>query len=787
MLLNTTGDMWTSTNGWLSTALAGKQNTGSYLTAESDTLATVTGRGATTGTASSFTGGLSASTLGLTGDMFIRNSGPTIHFVDSNERGAALHNNSNLLYILSSNGIAGESWTTNNGEWPFYINVDTNAARFGGTVVAAGAISASNLSGTNTGDNPGVTAVAGVTPIVSSGGTTPSISHATSGATAGTYNNVTVNTFGHVTAGSNTAYLTALSDTLATVTARGATTGTASSFTGGLSVTGLTVSKSGTDSIITFPAHTNDPGYIKHYENANAAIMYFSVSDDTGAADYFSFGSTPGGTYTEGLRLTAGGVVSVGTWQATSISTTYTDAKITSIAATSPIVTSAATGAITLSHAASGVSAGTYNNVTVNATGHVTAGSNAGYLTGESDTLATVTARGASTSTFVVFKVASTVDINAANDTGSFSVRGDTTYPASISFHRAGAYAINMGLSTANEFVIGGWSASSNAFKLTGAGAGTFLSTVSASNFSGSSSGTNTGDNPGVTSVAGVTPIVSSGGTTPSISHATSGATAGTYNNVTVNTFGHVTAGSNVGYTSNTGTVTGVTATAPVVSSGGTAPVISMAAATTSVNGYLTAANWTTFNNKQAAGTYLSSSNYTSYSPTLTGGSASGLWGINITGSAVTLAHSYGRTDATAYPVMWGTTTTTTQLYSCAAVTITSSTGTLSASILTATSDIRVKTNIKKIDNALEKVMQLRGVTYDRTDIEAPRQTGVIAQEVLKVLPEAVTGSEETQYGVAYGNMVGLLIEAIKEQQTIIDSQESRIAKLEALINKLID
>ena len=52
------------------------------------------------------------------------------------------------------------------------------------------------------------------------------------------------------------------------------------------------------------------------------------------------------------------------------------------------------------------------------------------------------------------------------------------------------------------------------------------------------------------------------------------------------------------GYTTNTGTVTGVTATSPVVSSGGTAPVISMPAATSSTNGYLTSANWQTFNNK---------------------------------------------------------------------------------------------------------------------------------------------------------------------------------------------
>ena len=53
------------------------------------------------------------------------------------------------------------------------------------------------------------------------------------------------------------------------------------------------------------------------------------------------------------------------------------------------------------------------------------------------------------------------------------------------------------------------------------------------------------------------------------------------------------------------GTVTSVTGTAPVVSSGGTTPAISMAAATTSVNGYLTSTDWNTFNNKQPAGSYL--------------------------------------------------------------------------------------------------------------------------------------------------------------------------------------
>lgn len=88
---------------------------------------------------------------------------------------------------------------------------------------------------------------------------------------------------------------------------------------------------------------------------------------------------------------------------------------------------------------------------------------------------------------------------------------------------------------------------------------------------------------------------------------------------------------------------------------------------------------------------------------------------------------------------------------------------------VTAYSDARLKTNVKVISDALTKVNQISGYTYDRIDMEL-RQTGVIAQEVLAVLPEAVTGSEEELYGVNYGSMVGLLIEAIKELKAEVDS-----------------
>jgi hypothetical protein len=79
---------------------------------------------------------------------------------------------------------------------------------------------------------------------------------------------------------------------------------------------------------------------------------------------------------------------------------------------------------------------------------------------------------------------------------------------------------------------------------------------------------------------------------------------------------------------------------------------------------------------------------------------------------------------------------------------------------ITGYSDRRAKSDIEKIENALEKIEQLNGYTFT---MKGKRYTGLIAQEILPILPEAVTGSEETNYAVAYGNMMGLIVEAIKE------------------------
>jgi hypothetical protein len=85
-------------------------------------------------------------------------------------------------------------------------------------------------------------------------------------------------------------------------------------------------------------------------------------------------------------------------------------------------------------------------------------------------------------------------------------------------------------------------------------------------------------------------------------------------------------------------------------------------------------------------------------------------------------------------------------------------------------SDARVKENVNTITDALTKVTSLRGVSYTRNDNEdKSEKVGVIAQEVLEVLPQVVQQDTNGNYSVAYGNMVGVLIEAIKEQQKQID------------------
>lgn len=97
---------------------------------------------------------------------------------------------------------------------------------------------------------------------------------------------------------------------------------------------------------------------------------------------------------------------------------------------------------------------------------------------------------------------------------------------------------------------------------------------------------------------------------------------------------------------------------------------------------------------------------------------------------------------------------------------------------ITAVSDASIKRNVTTIGSALDKVSELRGVEYDLTTTGS-HQIGVIAQEVEKVLPEVVSTDEEGMKSVAYGNMVALLIESVKELKGEITELKGKIAELE--------
>lgn len=93
---------------------------------------------------------------------------------------------------------------------------------------------------------------------------------------------------------------------------------------------------------------------------------------------------------------------------------------------------------------------------------------------------------------------------------------------------------------------------------------------------------------------------------------------------------------------------------------------------------------------------------------------------------------------------------------------------------ITAFSDARVKENIETIPNALDKVSALRGVTYNKLG-ESKSSMGVVAQELLEVIPEVVHENNDGMYSVAYGNIVAVLIEAMKEQQEQINDLKIKL------------
>ncbi len=284
-------------------------------------------------------------------------------------------------------------------------------------------------------------------------------------------------------------------------------------------------------------------------------------------------------------------------------------------------------------------------------------------------------------------------------------------------------------------------------------------------------------------------------------------------------------------------------ATAPMAYDSNTG-VFSMPAATSSQNGYLTSANWTTFNNKQNAltltvtgssgaatltgatlniptytlsglggqpalsgtgfvkisGTTISYDNST-YLTGITSGQVTGALGYTPYNSSnpsgyITSSNSSNFTINNSSPTIYlvdtdhrssmihcnsnifyvlrgsGTNTSSWSTYNGywpLEINLENNNATFGGNItaiydVTAYSDARVKENITTIEGALDKVLALRGVRYQRTDMEDRKfHIGVIAQETQPIVPEIVNENDKGHLNVAYGNMGGLFIEAIKE------------------------
>jgi hypothetical protein len=100
----------------------------------------------------------------------------------------------------------------------------------------------------------------------------------------------------------------------------------------------------------------------------------------------------------------------------------------------------------------------------------------------------------------------------------------------------------------------------------------------------------------------------------------------------------------------------------------------------------------------------------------------------------------------------------------------------VTASDFNTTSDAKLKTNVETLQGSLDKVKALRGVSFDWEATGTP-DIGVIAQEVEEVLPELVNINDNGIKSVKYSNIVGVLIEAIKEQQEQIDALKEKLGE----------
>jgi hypothetical protein len=125
---------------------------------------------------------------------------------------------------------------------------------------------------------------------------------------------------------------------------------------------------------------------------------------------------------------------------------------------------------------------------------------------------------------------------------------------------------------------------------------------------------------------------------------------------------------------------------------------------------------------------------------------------------------------------IYGTATIDTSVVVGSGVTITTNginvVGVITATDFNSASDLSLKTNIQSISNPIDKILQINGVTFNWRESNKP-SVGIIAQEIEKIFPELVNG--ENPKTVNYNGLIGLLIEAIKEQQIEINNLKDKL------------
>jgi hypothetical protein len=571
----------------------------------------------------------------------------------------------------------------------------------------------------------------------------------------------------------------------------------------------------------------------------NSTAANFQSTGNVNTASALFTGSITGGTIqtagnvnSSSLRVTTAsslGTVQSGTWNGSSISTTYTDAKVTSVNGSTGAITGLATtagtlaqfGATTSSQLAGVISdetgsgalvfatsptlvtpalgtpsSGTLTNCTFPTLNQNTTGSAATLTTsrningvafnGSADITVTAAAGTLSGAT-----LASGVTASSLTSVGTLS---SLTVTNNVS---AGAF-LTAGSSTAGTFQTAG-NVNSSSLRVTTASS---LGTVQSGTWNGSSISTTYTDAK-VTSVNGstgaITGLATTAGTLAQFGATTSSQLLGVISDETGS-------GALVFATSPTlvtpalgtpssGTLTNCTFPTLNQNTTGSAATLTTARAINGVsfNGSaditVTAAAGTLSGATLASGVTASSLTSFGNSPTLVTpnlGTPSAVVLTNASGTASALTANIANfinvtddtsTNATRYPIFAnGTSGAITEQVSSTKLSFNPSTGLLTTTDYNSSSDKRLKKNIKTVTSALATVDALRGVSFEWKEGGA-KAIGMIAQEVQSVIPDVVTTDDNGYLGIKYTNLIGILVEAVKEQQVQINTLKKLIEK----------